>query len=453
MNYLNSRIFLFVSFLLLLSLATIHAEPPDSSLFLLSHQGCGRATAYSEFSKIITVGTKTHVAWLDSEQGKFLVRIRTLDRNHSSWSRSYTVGEAYDNHGGPSLTYDSKGYIHIVYYPHHHPFRYRRSIRPNDASQWTEAKQFGKRCTYPSIVCLPDDTLLLSCRESTSKKWLLNLYRKEPNKDWQGPVSLFHGNTPSGYCRWQAALALGLDGKTVHMSFMIYEGSPKGIGYAVCYLQSPDGGITWQKSDGTPISLPATPDTVEIVVGATKPLGPANYRPGNIAIDPEGNPWQIYSRQDIHPMETWIVRSDGKGRWRKTALLPMVQAKWPDRGVKTPGCICFDQKGNLYAAVTTIKNRDQTGPNTTTWWGHPSAEVALFVSRDQGNSFQIYGVSKADPTTPNWLPNLEHTTRNQPLDYPSLIYTHGQRGKNNQEIMSNIVFWCDITSLLQSETK
>ena len=121
--------------------------------------------------------------------------------------------------------------------------------------------------------------------------------------------------------------------------------------------------------------------------------------------------------------------------------------------MKTPGSICFDQKGNLYAAVTTIKDRDQTDPDTATWWGHPSAEVALFVSQDQGNSFQIYGVSKTDSTTPNWLPNLEHATGKQPLACPSLIYTHGQRGKNNQEIMSNEVFWCDIPSLLQSETK
>lgn len=448
MNSLKSRTYFLVSLWLIVSTARINGEPTDSALFLLSNQGCGRATAYSEFSKIVTVGTKTHAAWLDSAKGQFLVRIRTLDRKSNSWSETYTVGQAYDNHGGPSLTYDSKGYLHIVYYPHHHPFRYRRSVRPNDAFQWTKEEQFGKRCTYPSILCLPDDTLLLSCRESTNKKWLLNLYRKEPDKDWQGPVTLFHGNAPSGYCRWQAALALGLDGKTVHTSFMIYEGYPKGIGYAVCYLQSPDGGKTWQKSDGMKISLPATPDTVEIVAGNTKPIGSANYRPGNIAIDPEGKAWLIYSRQDIHPMETWITRSDGKGRWRKTALLPLVQKKWPDRGVKTPGSICFDQKGNLYATVTTISDRNETDTANAAWWGHPSAEVGLFVSKDFGKTYSVYGVSKADAATPNWLPHLERPTRNELLTRPCLIYTHGDRGQNNQEILSNEVFWCDIAGLL-----
>jgi putative BNR repeat neuraminidase len=447
MNRSKSRTYFYGFLFVVFSTSISKAEISESTLYLLSTQGCGRATAYSEFSKIITIGNKTHVAWLDSEQGKFQVRIRTLDRDSGSWSPTYTVGEAYDNHGGPSLTYDSKGYIHIVYYPHHHPFRHRRSVRPNDASQWTEEIQFGKRCTYPSIVCLPDDTLLLSCRESTSKKWLLNLYRKEPGKDWQDPVTLFHGNAPSGYCRWQGALALGRDGKTVHTSFMIYEGYPKGIGYAICYLKSPDGGVNWQKSDGAKISLPATPGTVEIVAGKSTPTGPVNYRPGNIALDPQGNPWTIYSRQDIHPMKTWIAKSDGKGIWRTIPILPYIQKKWPDRGVKTPGSICFDQEGNLYATVTTIQDSKETKTDNATWWGHPSAEVALLVSDDQGKTFSVYGVSKVDNNTPNWLPHLERPTRSEILTSPSLVYTHGRRGKNNKEILSNDVFWCDITEL------
>ena len=106
--------------------------------FLLSSHGCGRATGYAETNKIVTVGAKTHVTWLDSAAEGFHVRIRTLDRRTGKWSPTMTVGEAFDNHGGPALTADSKGYLHIVYYPHHHPFRYRRSKRPNDASAWDD---------------------------------------------------------------------------------------------------------------------------------------------------------------------------------------------------------------------------------------------------------------------------------------------------------------------------
>ncbi len=83
-------------------------------LKILSEYGCGRATAYSEFNKIVSIGSKTHVSWLDSEGGKFLVKIAMLDRKSKRWSAVYTVGEAFDNHGGPSLTCDSVGYLHIV---------------------------------------------------------------------------------------------------------------------------------------------------------------------------------------------------------------------------------------------------------------------------------------------------------------------------------------------------
>ena len=94
------------------------SEIGSSALRVLSERGCGRATAYSEFNKIVTVEGKTHVSWLDSENGKFLVKIQTLDRGTGKWSAVYTVGQAFDNHGGPSLTCDSSGYLHIVYYQH-----------------------------------------------------------------------------------------------------------------------------------------------------------------------------------------------------------------------------------------------------------------------------------------------------------------------------------------------
>ncbi|MFW6164247.1 MAG: hypothetical protein ACODAJ_15875, partial [Planctomycetota bacterium] len=81
------------------------AEGPPRGLFTLSRHGCGRATAYSKSNKIVTLGPKTHAAWLDSQDGTFWTRIRTLDRETGAWSPTITVGEAHDNHGGPALTH------------------------------------------------------------------------------------------------------------------------------------------------------------------------------------------------------------------------------------------------------------------------------------------------------------------------------------------------------------
>ena len=114
----------------------------------LSKNGSGRASAYAEAVKTITIGSKTHVTWLDSVDKSFLVRIRTLDRKLGKWSVTTTIGKAHDNHGGPSLTVDSKGYLHVVYFPHHHPFRYRRSLEPNDATRWSPEINIGQKQSH-----------------------------------------------------------------------------------------------------------------------------------------------------------------------------------------------------------------------------------------------------------------------------------------------------------------
>ncbi|MHC4352762.1 MAG: BNR-4 repeat-containing protein [Planctomycetota bacterium] len=425
---------------------THYLTPEESSVsFVLSRHGCGRATAYSESNKIVSYGDrKTHVSWLDSQDGKFLVRIRTLYRDTGQWSPTYTVGEAFDNHGGPSLTADKLDCLHIVYYPHHHPFRYSHS-NPGDASEWWEGIRFGTSCTYSSLICLWDNTLVLACRESSKERWKLNLYEKPERGTWSGPRTILHGQAPSGYTRWQAAMALGTSSERIHMSFMLYEQAIKKVGYAVGYLRSNDKGRTWQRSDGTPVELPATPETIDVVAGARTADGPANFRPGNIAVY-RGVPWLIYCRMDRQPFETWIARPDDSGGWRSVSLLPSIQEKWPDRAVKTPGSIAFGRDRRMYIAVTTV---DKNVEAESAQWGHPSAEIALLVSDDLGRSFEVFGISSPDPSVPNWLPNLERPTGRRRVRVPALIYTHGLRGTTNKEIMSNEVIWCDLAGFLQ----
>jgi len=436
----------FQRFVFVLMLALVGDVHGGAALRVLSEDGCGRATAYSEFNKIVSIGEKTHVSWLDSEDGKFIVRIQTLDRAAGRWSAVYTVGEAFDNHGGPSLTSDSAGFLHIVYYPHHHPFRYRRSVRPNDASEWGEEVQFGKKCTYSSLICTPDDKLVLACRETATKQWTLNVYEKPKNGPWEGPRTIFHGNAPSNYTRWQGAMIL--DGRTIHISFMVFERAMGDIGYAIGYLRSPDAGRTWERGDGEKVALPTTPQTIEIVDGAAKPDGSVDFRPGNIALDGEGTPWVVYSRLDRDPFEAWVARRTKTGKWEKVPLLPIIRRKWKNRGVKTPGSIVFAKDGTMYVAVETVISG--TGDELA-FWGHPSTEVVLLVSKDKGKTFDLFEVSESDASAANWLPNLERPTRHEPIGVPALIYTHGSRGKTNKDIMSNDVVWCEMARLLGTD--
>ena len=77
------------------------------SCSLLSSQGCGRATAYHKTNKIVTLGGKTHVAWLDSISLGFRVRVRTLDHAGGEWSPTFTVGEEQVPRGKNLLLIDA----------------------------------------------------------------------------------------------------------------------------------------------------------------------------------------------------------------------------------------------------------------------------------------------------------------------------------------------------------
>ena len=247
---------------LLLLAAAIPVAGSAGGAFPLSTEGSGRATAYVESPKIISHDGRTHVAWLDSPAEGFRVRIRSLDRASGQWSEIWTIGEATDNHGGPALTVDHEGYLHVLYYSHHHPFRYRRSMRPNDASNWTDFEEFGINLTYPALVCARDGTLIMTARRSfEDKPWELELWRKPPGQPWERQGAILRSRHGI-YSQFAASLAWGPDHKTLHLGTRIYAMPEEDFAAAlttVGYLVSPDGGVSWYRNDGEGVSILANP--------------------------------------------------------------------------------------------------------------------------------------------------------------------------------------------------
>lgn len=405
--------------------------------FLLSATGCSRATGYAEANKIITWQGRTHVAWLDSVPEGFRVRVRSLDRANRTWSPTYTIGEAHDNHGGPALTIDSKGYLHVAYGPHGgEPMRFRTSLKPNDASSWSEETRVGHNCTYPTMVCSADDSLLLTCRERTDKLWGVGVYSKPPNEGWKSRGTLIRASTP-GYAHFQEALAWGPDHRTLHLSTRIYDGKP-GRGHTIGYLRTHDFGRTWARADGTLVELPATAETVTNVVNARDEKTP-ELRCGSIGVDTAGQVHLLYSRRQDDVLGAWLAVLDrSSGAWRHRPLLPYVEAHWPGRSLTMPGGITLGADGRV-DIVLTMANAESTDAGTV--WGHPTCEICRLESNDQGRHFRARLASPVDPTMPHWLPNIERPTGHNRVGQPGIIYTAGTRGSDNREIVSNEVYW------------
>ena len=411
--------------------------PP--TVTLLSENGCGRATAYAEANKILTLGDRTHVTWLESVGKTFRVRIRSLDRRSGEWSPPYTVGEAFDNHGGPALAADSEGFLHIVYYPHHHPFRYRRSSRPNDAADWGDEVRFGTRCTYPTLVVGPDDTLYLTGRESNQvgEPWVVNLYSKKPGEAWRGPTPILVAEEP-GYSHFQEALAWGPDHRTLHLSTRMYGGKP-GRPHTVGYLRTRDFGATWETAAGTPVDLPATSATVDIIDNDGG-RGGRGFRCGAMAVNGDGTPLVLYGDTSHRPPQAWLASPEADGEWAKHPLLEKLAKSLPDHCLFMPGGLTVTESGRVCAALTVCPwpppepGKDQT-------WGGAADEIAWIESDGAGRHARARVVSNVDEQRANWLPNVERPTGFNRVTHPGLVYTSGPPGDGCSDILANRVYW------------
>ena len=400
------------SVILALLMLSAFGEPER---MVLSTEGSGRATAYIESPKIISFHGKTHVAWLDTPAEGFRIRTRTLDQ---------TTGQCY---------------LHVIYYSHHHPFRYRRSVRPNDASAWTEYEEFGRDLTYPSMVCSADGTLIMVARRSfEDKPWHLEMWIKPPGQPWSRQQAILSARY-GVYSQYGASLAWGADHRTLHLSFRLYElpdYDTKRSEGTVAYLVSPDGGETWQTSSGRAVTLPATADTVDVIAHGLEAHDRVLHA-GSSAVGPDGLPYIPYDVRVQETCQSYLATPLGDGRWNHLNLNQFLPPAFREWGLYMHGGIAFGTTGQPTLVGTVMRPT-----RTEHEWGHPSTELVRFRSRDGGQTFIADIIDSPNPDSPRWMPNIERPTGfNEMSAHPSFIYTDGVRGGALKDQLSNQVIF------------
>ncbi|MEO6002551.1 MAG: BNR-4 repeat-containing protein [Opitutus sp.] len=421
---------------------------------ILSNEGSGRATAYTEQNKIIALHGKTHVVWLDAVDAGFRVRGRTLDQAAGTWSEVVTIGEAQDNHGGPALTVDSQGFLHIAYYPHHQAIRYRRSVRPNDLSAWEPEIQFGEGLSYPALLCAPDDTLLLTARRGffdAQGKYLDQHYLeqefwvKPPGQAWARKTTLLRGRFDR-YAQFATGLAWSPDRQTIHLAGRIYEMSadPQGKpSYTVVYMKSGDRGDTWTTSRGDKIQLPATADTVDVLArdDDTKTLQLAS---ASLAVSPQGLPHVIYTAEKAGRTQLIVATPDPSSGWTQrdvTESMPEAVKGWKVN-LAMGGGITISDSGRI-TLVAVVVNPSPEEAGTLKEWGHPTTEVVRMWSDDGLKTIHSEVFEPMDAHVPHWLVNIERATgHNAVSDEPGIIFTAGIAGGGLKDLsLANRVMW------------
>lgn len=411
-----------------------------STPFVLSETGSGRATAYIESPKIITFQGKTHVTWLDTPPEGFRIKIRTRDHATGQWGETVTVGEAVDNHGGPALTVDAEGYLHIVYFSHHHPFRYHRSVRPNDASAWGPMEQFGADLTYPTLVCAQDGSLILTARRSYEKEpWALELWRKPPGGAWTRQGAILRAQRLN-YSQFAASMSWEPDHRGLVLTFRVYE-QPSYDTPPVSYtwigvMRSTDEGRTWQKLDGTPIALPATFGATEVIF-RTQSADGRRAEVGATALGPAGQLVIPYTEMLAHDMQGYLATPRADGGWDHLHLNQFLPPELRNHALQLTGGMVWTNDGRLRIVAPLIDLSDGAD-----YWAHPSTRLVCLESADGGKKFAAKLLGGGISGEPQWLPNVERATgfNELPLN-PGVLYTEGDSGSGLHDQMANHVWW------------
>ena len=378
----------------------------------LSEHGSTRATLYDMSNKILTIGGRTHITWLDALADTMIV---TYDHATGAISAPVLIGSGVDNHAGPAMCADSQGSLYVVFGPHHGPFQFARSARPNDASEWEKLPDFGYKCTYPSLVCDAQDTLHIAYRGGDVPCRAM-YQRRPPGGEWTEPRELVSAAVPDGYTQFGNALTVAPD-DSLHLVFHVYDMHPA-AGKAAGHLVSRDGGDTWTLMDGTPVALPATPQTPGVMVEQGPEL---DMRAGGVTCDAQSRPYF----PSVHAEgETDLVLWRWRDGWEGISLRATVEEAlgFPPRFAQPN--VATIAGGRLFIGAGI-----RTGGN----WVDRSTDTYLLVSDDLGDSFAVQRISEPDPDVPNWGPSLERPVGRNAIDRLFLLWTHGLAGAGTSD--------------------
>ena len=370
----------------------------------LSTTGSTRGTAYTMSNKILTHAGKTHVAWLDRI---CKIYVRTYHHKTRRWGRPVYVGTGDDNHAGAAFAMDSRGYLHLAFGPHHNPIRHVASRRRNTSTSWVEQPSFGgTTATYPSMVCDKDDTLHACYRGSYAAERPLSLVyqKKTRGGEWTHPVKLVDPEGPPAYTQFENALHVDRSG-TLYLAYHIVRateadhGDICGRGFGV--MRSRDGGENWETVDGRALDLPTTPAS-PCVIEFDEGL---DVRMGNVVTGGRGSLCFTLNRRENGVAETFFY-SRGKDDWRVVSLMPHAERLFGECEMSDVCALSIADDGVIYAAGPVCRRGGG--------WSDSSNEIALFTSRDGGETFSGYRISTNEPEVSNWLPALERQTGQQP---------------------------------------
>jgi len=301
--------------------ASFHAAASEPVISTVGEGWANNSVNAVVFRKnsLVTQGDTQYVAYYDAERYLVLGK-RALGSTQWTTRRTPWQGNAADAHNAISIMADSAGYLHVSWDHHNNPLRYARSVAPGSLELGPKLAMTGadeNEVSYPEFHRLPDGNLLFFYRLGGSGRGDLIINRYDvATQRW----TRLHTNLISGEGKRNAYWQAFLDHRgTLHVSWVWRESPDVASNHDMAYARSRDGGVTWERSDGTPYTLPINAASAEYALRI--PQNSELINQTSMAADSEGHPYIASYWRDAGSQvpQYHVIYQTGTG-WQVRAL-------------------------------------------------------------------------------------------------------------------------------------
>ena len=174
----------------------------------------------------------------------------------------------WDAHNDLVLAVDEAGHVHLSGNMHVHPLKYYRTSKPVDVTTFERIETMvgsdEDRVTYPQFIDGPDGELVYKYRDGSSGagNWIYNVY-DTTTQSWERLLDeplTYGGDAMNAYPHGPM---LGPDGR-YHLCWVWRDHPGAQTNHDISYARSPDL-RTWETAAGTPLSLPITINSGDLI--------------------------------------------------------------------------------------------------------------------------------------------------------------------------------------------
>lgn len=292
--------------------------------------------AWSGASMLLDLTThagRQYAAYYDAE-GRMTIASRPLDS--PTWERrKLDTLTKYDSHNHIVMAFDSDGHLHVSGNMHCHPLIYYRTSTPGDVTSLVRIPamtgELENRVTYPQFFTGPTGELMFTYRHGGSGNGINIVNSYDPKtKSWKRFMEkpLLDGETLMN--AYHSGLVMDRTG-VWHLAWLWRDTPDIVTAHDVSYARSPGSLANWQRSDGTPVSLPITIARGEIIDSAPVDSGLMTVK---LSLDSRDRPLVTYLKLDPRGKTQLYTMRPEDGRWRRYQT-----TDWPDRWVpRGAGC-------------------------------------------------------------------------------------------------------------------